>query len=271
VTPVAPPPLRTLRLILEYDGTNFAGWQVQRGKRTVQGEVAKAVQRVTGERLTVHGAGRTDAGVHAEGQSAHIVTRTRISAERLSHALNAHLPPDIAVLRVDEAPGGFHAQFHAVGKTYRYRVLQRPVRSALRRDRAYLFRSPLDLDRMRGAAARLTGTHDFRAFCTEASTRGRTERRIDRLDVRREGDEVVFEVDGNGFLYNMVRTIVGTLLWVGIGKLTPDDVSAILASKDRRRAGQVIPAQGLTLVEVRYADGLRPPVGAGRGRNVAQE
>jgi tRNA pseudouridine38-40 synthase len=266
VTPVAHPPLRTLRLILEYDGTGFAGWQVQRGNRTVQAEVAKAVQRVTGERLTVHGASRTDAGVHAEGQSAHITTRTRIAAGRLVHALNANLPPDIAVLRVDEMPEGFHAQFQAAGKTYRYRILLGPARSALRRDRTYLFRSPLDLDRMRAAAARLTGTHDFRAFCTEARTRGRTERRIDRLDIRREGDEVVFEIDGDGFLYNMVRTIVGTLLWVGIGNLTPDDVDAILASKDRRRAGQVVPAQGLTLVEVRYGGPgePRPPSAARR-------
>jgi tRNA pseudouridine38-40 synthase len=248
------PPTRTLRLLLEYDGTDFFGWQVQRGKRTVQAEVAKAVQRVTGERVTIYGAGRTDAGVHAEGQVAHLHVRTRIGCDRFVHALNANLPPDVAVLRVDEPPPGFHAQFHATGKTYRYRVLRRSVRSALRRHRAYLFRAPLDLDRMREAAARLTGDHDFRAFCTEARTRGRTERRVHRLDVRAAGDEIRFEVDGSGFLYNMVRTLVGTLLWVGIGKLTPDDVTAILASRDRRRAGPVVPAQGLTLMEVRYAD-----------------
>jgi tRNA pseudouridine38-40 synthase len=252
IHPAAPP--RTLRLVLEYDGTGFSGWQVQRGKRTVQAEVAKAVQRVTGERVTVVGAGRTDAGVHAEGQVAHLCSRTRIRCEHLVHALNANLPPDVAVLRVDEVPAGFHAQFHASGKTYRYRVLQRSVRSALRRDRAYGFRAPLDVDRMRAAAARLVGTHDFRAFCTEARTRKRTERRVDRLDIRREGDEVLFEIAGSGFLYNMVRTVVGTLLWVGIGKLTPDDVSAILASRDRRRAGPVVPPQGLTLVEVRYPE-----------------
>jgi tRNA pseudouridine38-40 synthase len=252
VNPGPASPLRTLRLVLEYDGTGFAGWQVQRGKRTVQAEVAKAVQRVTGERVTVYGASRTDAGVHAEGQAAHIRTRTRIACARLVHALNANLPPDVTVLRVDEPPEGFHAQFDAAGKTYRYRVLRRDVRSALRRDRAYLVRSPLDVGRMREAAARLVGTHDFRAFCTEARTRKRTERRIDRLEIRADGDEVVFEVDGSGFLYNMVRTIVGTLLWVGIGRLGPDDVSAILDSRDRRRAGSVVPPQGLTLVEVRY-------------------
>ncbi len=246
------PPTRTLRLVLEYDGAGFSGWQVQRGKRTVQAEVAKAVQRVTGERLTVHGAGRTDAGVHAAGQVAHLVTRTRIGCDRLVHALNAHLPPDIAVLHVDEVPPGFHAQFHATGKTYRYRVLVRPVRSALRRDRVHLVRTPLDLGRMRAAAARLVGTRDFRAFCTEARTRERTVRRIDRLDIRDEADEIVFEVSGSGFLYNMVRTMVGTLLWAGMGKLTPDDVSAILESRDRRRAGPVVPPQGLTMVRVRY-------------------
>jgi len=244
--------------VLEYDGTDFSGWQVQLGKRTVQGEVARAVQRVTGERVVVHGASRTDAGVHAEGQVAHLRTRTRIGCDRLVHALNAHLPPDVVVLRIDEVPEGFHAQYHATGKTYRYRLLERPVRSALRRNRAYLVRTPLDLERMRASAARLTGLRDFRAFCTEARTRGRTERRIDRLDVRREGDEMVIEVSGSGFLYNMVRTIVGTLIWAGIGKLSPDDVSAILESKDRRRAGPVVPPQGLTLVEVRYGDGPGP-------------
>jgi tRNA pseudouridine38-40 synthase len=241
-------------LILEYDGTGFSGWQIQRGKRTVQAEVAKAVQRVTGERVTVHGAGRTDAGVHAEGQAAHVRIRTRIACERMVHALNAHLPPDIAVLRVEEMPAAFHAQYHATGKTYRYRVLLRAVRSPLRRDRAYLFRTPLDLDRMRAAAAGLVGTHDFRAFCTEARTRRRTERRIDRIDIRRECDEIRFEVAGSGFLYNMIRTLVGTLLWVGIGKLAPGDVEAILASRDRRRAGPVVPSHGLTLVDVRYAE-----------------
>lgn len=248
------PPLdvRTLRLWLEYDGTDFHGWQVQRGKRTVQAEIAKAIQRVTGERVTVYGAGRTDAGVHAHAQAAHFRTRSRISCERLVHALNANLPRDIAIQSVEEAPADFHAQFDAVGKTYRYRVLRRPVRSALRRDRAHWVRRALDLERMRAAAALLVGERDFRAFCTEARTRERTTRRIDRFDIREESDEIVFEISGSGFLYNMVRTLVGTLLWVGMGKLTPADVAAILASKDRRRAGPVAPPQGLTLVDVRY-------------------
>lgn len=266
MNPVPAPPLRTLKLVLEYDGAGFAGWQVQRGRRTVQAEIAKAVQRVTGERLTVYGAGRTDAGVHAEGQVAHLRSRTRIACERLVHALNANLPPDVAVLRVDEVPADFHAQFDAAGKTYRYRLLRRDVRSALRRERAYLVRVPLDLGRMRAAAERLTGEHDFRAFCTEARTRERTVRRVDRLEVRAEGDEIVVEVDGSGFLYNMVRTIVGTLLWAGMGKIGPDDVTSILASRDRRRAGPVVPPQGLTLVEVRYGKPDRPtgPGGADR-------
>jgi tRNA pseudouridine38-40 synthase len=248
-----PAPARTLRLVLEYDGTDFSGWQIQRGKRTVQAEMGKAVQRVTGERVAVHASGRTDAGVHAEGQVAHVVTRTRLSCRRLLHALNANLPDDISVTSVEDASPGFHAQFDATGKTYRYRILNRAAPSALRRRRTYLIRQPLDVDRMREAASLLVGEHDFRSFCTEAAGRTSTVRRIHRLDVRREGDEVVVEVDGSGFLYNMVRSIVGTLLGVGLKRWTPADVGAILAARDRRQAGINIPPQGLCLVEVRYA------------------
>ncbi len=244
--------LRTIALRLEYDGTRFAGWQRQDGQRTVQGEIEAAIERIVGERATVHGSGRTDAGVHALGQVASFRARTRIGAAEIGRALSAMLPEDIAVLGAWEADADFHARFGAASKVYRYRVLNRRERSAIDRAFSHRVAAPLDLDAMRAAAAVLLGRHDFRAFCTEATSRNDTVRTVSRLDLERRGDYIVVEIEADGFLYNMVRSIVGTLLLVGTAKMSVDAFRNVFLSRDRRRAGPTAPARGLFLVEVRY-------------------
>ncbi|MBI3267767.1 MAG: tRNA pseudouridine(38-40) synthase TruA [Planctomycetes bacterium] len=245
-------PLRNLRVTLEYDGTAYFGWQAQRGGGTVQQKLVAAIAAVTSEVAIVYAAGRTDAGVHAMGQVANFRTRSRIPADRFPFALNAHLPRDIVVLACEEASPDFHAQFHARGKLYRYRILHRGVPSALDWNRCWWIHTPLDLDRMRAAAAHLVGKQDFKALGTQTGKKKSTVREITSLDIVQEGDSVLFDVAGTGFLYNMVRTIVGTLWWVGKGALSPEALPEILQSRDRRRAGPVAPAQGLYLMRVFY-------------------
>ncbi|MFN3485607.1 MAG: tRNA pseudouridine(38-40) synthase TruA, partial [Planctomycetota bacterium] len=200
---------RNIRIVVEYDGTRYFGWQLQKDRPTVQGELQRAVQEVTGRRTLVVGAGRTDAGVHAEAQVANFHTSSALSVAKWPEALNAHLPEDVAVLSAAEAPLDFHAQFAATSKVYRYRVLNRPVRSALERFRTHLVKAPLDVPRMQEAAKRLVGTHDFRSFGTEMSRKEDTVRTIFSLSIVRQGEFVDFVVHGDGFLYNQVRSMVG--------------------------------------------------------------
>ncbi len=250
-------PLRTIRLLVAYEGTRFLGWQRQKRGPTVQQALEEAVARVTGERVTVHGAGRTDAGVHAAGQVAHVRVRTAIPAERIPHALNANLPPDVRVLEASDAPAGFHARFQARAKVYAYTVRVHPHENPL--DRAFVHRvsPPLDVPAMREAAAALLGAHDFASFATRGSEdpprghRGHV-RTVAHLDLAERGDYLTLIVEGDGFLRNMVRTIAGTLLEIGRGRLAPSEIPGILAARDRRRAGPTAPARGLCLLAVRY-------------------
>lgn len=255
---------RNIRIVVEYDGTRYFGWQLQKDRPTVQGELQRAVQEVTGRRTLVVGAGRTDAGVHAEAQVANFHTTSALSVAKWPEALNAHLPEDVAVLSAAEAPLDFHAQFAATSKIYRYRVLNRPVRSALERFRTHLVKAPLDVPRMQEAAKRLVGTHDFRSFGTEMSRKEDTVRTIFSLSIVRQGEFVDFVVHGDGFLYNQVRSMVGTLLAVGLGRRPPEWVAEVLEARDRSRAGANVPAKGLTLVEVRYDGSPRKPPAAKR-------
>ncbi|MDQ7779817.1 MAG: tRNA pseudouridine(38-40) synthase TruA [Planctomycetota bacterium] len=241
-----------VRLTVEYDGTGYAGWQRQNGKPTIQEELERAVQALTGERCHVQGAGRTDAGVHAVGQVANVKAAFPVHAARLVHALNAHLPTDITVTHAEAVSDDFHAQFDARSKLYRYVILNRPARPALERNRVYNVRSPLDLGKMKAAASRLVGRHDFRAFCSEARTKESTVRLLKTLEIERHGEYIVVDAHGEGFLYNMVRAIVGTLVLAGQDKLDPDQIEDILKSRDRRKAGPNAPARGLTLVSVSY-------------------
>lgn len=255
---------RNIRIVVEYDGTRFGGWQIQKEGITIQGELQRAIGEITGRKTLVVGSGRTDAGVHAEGQVANFHTTSPIPTGKWPEALNAHLPPDIAVLFAEEAPLDFHSQFAATSKIYRYRILNRTARSALERDRCHQVKVPLDVERLREGAGFLAGTHDFRAFGSEMSRKERTVRTILSFEVVRSGPFIDFLVHGDGFLYNQVRAMVGTLIPVGMGKRPPGWVREVLESRDRSRAGANVPARGLTLVEVRY-DGpprKRPESGA---------
>lgn len=245
---------RTFRLTLEYDGADFHGWQVQPGaRRTVQGTLEHALARVVHERARVVGAGRTDAGVHAEGQVASVRLATRLAPDALRRALDGVLPEDVTVRALSVERDDFHARHDATAKRYRYRLWNAPVRSPLRRRRALCLQRPLDLAAMRAAAAELVGTHDFASFQAAGSSVRSTTRTLHRLDVEGEagaGIDLVFE--GSGFLRHMVRNVVGTLLQVANGRRDPAGMPALLAARDRRQAGPTAPAHPLTLVEVRY-------------------
>jgi tRNA pseudouridine38-40 synthase len=248
----APPALRTLRLVVEYDGTDFAGWQRQDGQRTVQGCLEQAFAKMAAEPVLVRGAGRTDAGVHAEGQVASVEIASRIPCLGFLRGLNTHLPPEIAVLEVADMPAGWNARHNARGKIYRYQIWNHPVRSPRHARRSWHVYDPLDTHAMRAAAAVLCGEHDFRAFRAADCDRKNTVRIVRRFDVRREGALLSIEIEGTAFLRNMVRILAGTRVAVGKGKLTGDEVRGLLASGDRTQAGVTAPACGLTLVRVIY-------------------
>lgn len=246
-----------VRLLVEYDGEPFAGWQRQPGRPTIQQALEEAVAAVCGPGVshsTVTGAGRTDAGVHASGQVASFFSDAGIPAEKWAPALNAHLPPTIRVVESRPAPPHFHPRKDARAKRYEYHVWTRPVASAL--DRKVLHVPyPVDWAKVADAAQLFVGRHDFKSFQAADATTKTSEREIFRFDLRREPPHrVVFDIEGNGFLKQMVRTIVGTLLDVGTGRRTIDDVKACLAARDRCRAGRTAPASGLWLREVRYDD-----------------
>ena len=246
------PRLRTLRLVVEYDGTEFAGWQRQAGQRTVQQCLEDAFATMTGVAVGVRGAGRTDAGVHADGQVASVELASRIPALGFLRGLNSNLPRDIAVLDVADMPAGFNARRAARGKIYRYLIWNHPVRSHRRaRDTWHVF-APLDVHAMREAATLVSGEHDFRAFRASDCERKSTVRLIRRFDVRREGALFTCEVEGTAFLKNMVRILVGTLVAVGRGRMTDATIRDLLAHGDRTRAGMTAPACGLTLAKVIY-------------------
>ncbi|RMH38823.1 MAG: tRNA pseudouridine(38-40) synthase TruA [Deltaproteobacteria bacterium] len=250
--------MRTIKLVVEYDGTDLAGWQRQANGPTVQEHLERALAAMTGGPVAVIGASRTDAGVHALGQVAHFRTGAAIPEHGFRRGLNALLPPAIAVVGCERAPDDFHARFWALGKHYRYRVLARPDRSPLWRRTAWHRPRPLDVDAMRAAAAHLVGEHDFSAFRAAGCTARTATRRVTAIDIDRTGDLVDIHVRGDAFLRNMVRIIAGTLVEVGEGRRAPEAVADALGSRDRTRAGQTAPARGLTLVSVAYGDG-RPP------------
>jgi tRNA pseudouridine38-40 synthase len=245
---------RLLALLLEYDGRAYAGWQRQADGPSVQETLEHAVRKLTGRRSAVVAAGRTDAKAHAAGQVAHFRTASHLPIEKWVGALNANLPPDIAVLKAWEPPAGFHARFSAKAKTYAYAVWNARGRSALLYDRAWHVPVPLSLPAMRRAAKHLVGRHDFRAFAQTAGAAPRktTVRRIHAIRIGRRGSLVTIEVSGNGFLTHMVRIITGTLVEAGKGRRKPASVAGTLKAKRRAAAGPTAPARGLTLLQVEY-------------------
>jgi tRNA pseudouridine38-40 synthase len=251
-------------LWVEYAGDTFAGWQIQAGgQRTVQGCLAEAVERITGERVAVSGSGRTDAGVHAAAQVASFALEVAVEPGKLERALNGVLPREASVRGVREAPTEFDALRSAVGKRYRYRIWNHPVRSPLRAARFAHVPQPLDLGAMAEGARSLEGEHDFRSFQAAGSDARTTVRTLARLAVSGSpGGEIEIVAEGSGFLRYMVRNLVGTLIEVGLGRRSAASLAGILAARDRGRAGPTAPAKGLVLEAVRYAPGWGPGTGA---------
>lgn len=245
---------KRVKLTVAYDGTNYCGWQVQPNGVTIESELNRHLSELLKEEIHVIGASRTDAGVHARGNVAVFDTSARMPAEKISYAMNTRLPEDIRIQDSREVSGDFHPRFCNTVKTYEYKICNRRFPDPCSRLYSLFYYWDLDEKRMQQAAKHLIGTHDFTSFCTnkpEVTDRVRT---IYSLDVIREGEMITVRVCGSGFLYNMVRIIVGTLLRVGSGMIEPDEIPAILQAKDRGRAGETARPQGLTLVEIRYPD-----------------
>ena len=241
------------KLTIEYDGTPFVGWQVQDNGVSVQGVLAEAVQAFAGERAVVGGAGRTDAGVHALGQAAHVDLTKDWPPDTVRDALNAHLRPHpIAVILAERVADDFDARFSAIKRHYRYRIVNRRADLALDQHRAWRVPRPLDAAAMHDAAQRLVGRHDFTTFRSTECQAKSPVKTLDRLDVTRDGDEVRVATMARSFLHNQVRSMVGSLVHVGEGKWSADDLAATLAARDRTACGQVAPPQGLYLVRVEY-------------------
>ncbi len=250
--------MRNLKLILAYDGTDFAGWQVQPDAVTVQGTLAAAIGRLTGEKVLPQGSGRTDAGVHALAQVATFATTSPIPGENFLKALNDILPPAIRVLHVEEVQAEFHARRSAMAKTYRYRMYREAICPPFLARYVWHYPYPLDEESMKSAAGLVIGDHDFTSFAAVDPERGRDDdksdnrRSISCSSWQRQKDELIYTVRGTGFLHHMVRNLVGTFLLVGKGTLKPVDIERILLAHDRSQAGATAPARGLFLVSVEY-------------------
>lgn len=249
---------RNLKLTLSYDGSEFSGWQVQPEASTIQGALASAIGRLTGENVLPQGSGRTDAGVHALAQVATFATSSPIPVENFVKALNDILPPSIRVLEVREVAADFHARKSAKAKTYQYRIFRGPICPPFLARYVWHFPYPLDEDAMRKAAREVVGEHDFTSFAAVDPERGRENneasnvRTIFSSAFDRIGEELIYTVRGNGFLHHMVRNLVGTLIWVGKGTLQVHEIQRILAARDRFAAGATAPAKGLFLMCVEY-------------------
>jgi len=240
------------KVVLEYDGAGFAGWQQQARGRTVEAELKRALRELTGNDHVVYGAGRTDAGAHAEGQVANFRFEGRIPTERLAAALNARLPEDVAVLSAAPVPDGFHARFSARWRRYRYRYLDRAARPALGRGRCWHVRGKLDVKAMSRAAEALRGRHDWTTFCSASEPAGTRVREMRSATVRRRGEFVELELVAEGFMRGLARSIAGALAEVGRGRKPAGWVGELLRAQDRRLAPKTAPAGGLTLMEVIY-------------------
>ena len=245
--------MRNIRVLVEYDGTNYHGFQRQTDNLpTIQKSLEEALGLLVEHPVTVNGSGRTDAGVHARGQVINFITDCRIPAERLPFAMNSLLPEDIAAKDAQEAAPSFHAQFSARSKVYRYHIYNSRTPSAFERRYSYYVPQGLDIEKMRAAAGYIVGEHDFTAFRAAGSHAKTSVRNVSRLDIEYMPPHLYITVEANGFLYNMVRIITGTLLYVGKGKLTPDEVRDFVNSGRREEAGPTVPPQGLCLMEVKY-------------------
>ncbi len=251
--------IRNIKLLIEYDGTNFHGWQIQdSSKRTVQGEIRKALQKIFKEKIILYGSGRTDSGVHALGQVANFKTSSPMPAQQMVKALNANLPEDIAIVEAQDVPLKFHAQFSVRSKIYRYTILNRVARSPVERNFSYHYPYKINLTHLRQAAKDLIGKKNFKSFQStarrsqdESGKRG-TVRTVKKIQIRKTGDWIYIDIEADGFLYKMVRSIVGTLLEIGSGLRPVNSINEILKEKKRQASGVTAPARGLCLFKVNY-------------------
>ncbi len=236
--------MRKIKLTIEYDGTNYHGWQVQKNAKTVQEVIQNAISKLLGEEIGVTGCSRTDVGVHAYGQVAHFLTDSKIPGDKFSYAINNLLPDDIVIKYSEEVSDEFHARYSAKGKKYRYMIYNAPHPSAIMRNRSCHVRPELNIEQMQKAARYFIGEHDFAAFQATGGQVRSTVREIYSMEVSRKEDNIIYiEVSGNGFLYNMVRIIAGTLIYVGMGKLHESQIPGIIAGLERTKAGKTAPAQ----------------------------
>ena len=247
--------MKRFKLTVAYDGTDYCGWQIQPNGITVEEVLNRKLSELTGEKITVIGASRTDSGVHAMGNVAVFNSDTSIPAERIAYALNRNLPEDIVVVKSEEVPLDWHPRYQDTVKTYEYRILNREMPDPIRRRDTFFVSYPLDIGKMQEAAEYLRGRHDFKSFCNIKTDVEDTVRTIYDLDVLRDGDLITIRISGNGFLYNMVRIIVGTLIRVGRGFYPPTRVKEILDAENRETAGATAPPQGLVLVKIVYKKG----------------
>jgi len=245
--------MRNIRLVIEYDGTNYQGWQVQLKGQTIQGVIEEKLALLTGDKINLIGSGRTDAGAHAFGQVANFKTQTEMDICSIQRALNSLLPSDIAIRKAEEVEESFHARIQSESKVYEYRILNRDLRSVFHRGYAWHIPQKLDLEEMKKAAQSLAGEHDFSSFRSVGSPTRTSVRRVISIGWRRSRDGLIcFEIEANGFLKQMVRAMVGTLVEVGKGKIGSEEFRGILESRDRKKAGPTAPAHGLFLREVKY-------------------
>ena len=244
--------MKRVMIVVAYDGTKYCGWQVQPNGVTIQEVLEWHLIELLKEPVSVLGASRTDAGVHALGNAAVFDTNSRMPGEKVSYALNQRLPEDIRIQESKEVPLDFHPRYQKSEKTYEYRILNRRFPIPTERFYSHFTYVPLDVEQMRKAAEHLIGEHDFKSFCGTGAQVKTTVRNVTGLTIQKNGDEIIIRVTGMGFLYNMVRIIAGTLMEVGCGKYPPEYVKEILEARDRKMAGNTAPARGLTLVGVRY-------------------
>ena len=244
--------MRNIKLTIEYDGKDFNGWQKQPDRLNIQGEIEKAIEEITGEKVDLTASGRTDAGVHSLGQTANFKTDSKIPTEKFAKAINSRLKKSIVIKSAEEVDEKFHSRYSVKSKTYRYIINNSENGTAIYRGLEYHVPMKLDYEKMNEAIKYFIGEHDFKAFKASGTSSKSSVRKILDGSVRKEGERAIIEVTGTGFLYNMVRIISGTLLDVGLGKIKPEDIPSIIESKDRTKAGKTLPAHGLYLLQVNY-------------------
>lgn len=245
--------MRNIRIKVTYEGTRYQGWQKQEtSDNTIQGKLERLLSRMCDEEITIQGSGRTDAGVHALGQVVNFHTSCQMSLQDMLKYMNQYLPEDIAVVDIAEVPERFHSRLNAKGKRYSYRVWNNSIPNVFWRRYSHTVEDALDMNAMKSAAAYLLGEHDFKAFTSTKKGKKSTARRIDSIDIIKEGDLITFTFVGNGFLYHMIRILVGTLLEVGKGERSAESIPSVLESKNRENAGELVPGKGLVLEEVFY-------------------